>query len=264
MGMANATTTQNGGSGQQGSSSSLIAVTAVIKAVVVIILVLQLSGAVANVNTTTATLLVIMVLVAIIPFSLSINFPGGGGFTLKNTSAAAAVVSQAAAEAMSGQTQKKVPAPIKIINASGLKVGQKVHIPVTLPHVDVLFSKMSDADFQIETTPHDSPPPWKALVGSNPALGIAAMRYEIEIHLRGLASAHSIPIGLGGSDIRFLVRSLGAANALTPKEQEAILAVTDLASQAVHARRIDAAAAEKLSQMGDDVLYLLRRKGDGS
>ncbi|MDE1852571.1 MAG: hypothetical protein KGI38_02355 [Thaumarchaeota archaeon] len=251
--------------GQQGpSSSALIGVTIAIEALVVVILWLQVSGAIANVNTTTATLLVIMVLVAMIPFASSINFPGGGGFTLRNTSGAATLVRQVVGDsAVPKSVLPSGPRPAKKLKISDLKAGKTMLLPRAPYHADLVI-KASDTDFEIQSTPRTSPPQWKALIGSNPVMGIAAMRYDIEEHLRSLASSHSVPLGAATGDIRYLVRSLGSAGILTPKEQEAILTVTDLTNQAVHARRVDTAAAEQLSSMGDDILTLLGIKNDQS
>ena len=229
------------------------------EAVVITVLALQVSGALASVNTTTATLLVIMVLVAMIPFATSINFPGGGGFTLGSTSAAAALVRQVVGDAAQAGKKPAAPKSIQRLRTGEWKTGYSVPLPRAPFHMDYVLSKASPTEFEVQSTSRATQPQWKALVGSNPVMGIAAMRYDLEEHLRNLASSLSVQTG-PAADVHYLVRSLGAAGVLTSKEQEAVLAVADLANQAVHSRRIDAAAAEELSSMAEDVLILLGTK----
>ena len=175
------------------------------------------------VDTTTLALLTLLIIVALIPFSKAITLPGGGGITFRDLKEAKGAVDKA-----EGGGKKQ----ISLLRTS----------PETSP----------------EASPEESM--WMYVVDSDPNIGLAGLRIEIERKIRQLTLQIGIPKSESSETLRMLIEKLRNKEVLSFEEMDAILQVTNICNKAVHAQYLDPRDVNLAMELGERVLEIINGK----
>ncbi len=95
---------------------------------------------------------------------------------------------------------------------------------------------------------------------TEPWIPLAALRIEIEKRLRELAGLEGIRLGNRPGSIAMLARELGSSGVITTQQSTALIGMADTLNRAVHARPVEASAAEWALTVGPSVLASLDAK----